>query len=480
MTTRRIRIKLAVFTAIAVVAALFMLIGYVNVPAAVGFQRYKVTVELPRSAGLYPRANVTYRGTEIGLIDDVHLTDTGVAAVLSLESAVAIPADLDAQVHSANALGEQYLALVPRNGASPPLKNGDVIPIGRTSVPPDISELLDATNRGLQAIPRDNLRTAIDEAAVAVGGLGPQINRWVKAVDTLAIDARSNLDPLTTLIDQSRPVLDASTQTSDAVQEWASHLAKITGQLQSQDKALAGVLERGGSAADEGRVLLERLKPTLPVLLANLSSVGDVAVTYSNDVEQLLVLLPQATSILQGFLIPNLNQKLDYKGAYLSFNLNLNLPPPCTTGFIPVQQRRAPTEVDAPPRPEGDLYCRIPQDSPNNVRGVRNTPCETRPGKRAPTVKMCESDENYVPLNDGLNWKGDPNATLSGQDIPQLPPGTPKPQSAPPPPPIAFAPYDPATGTYVGPDGKLYTQTDLGQSTPNKRTWQDLLVSPGG
>jgi ABC-type transport system involved in resistance to organic solvents, permease component len=29
----------------------------------------------------------------------------------------------------------------------------------------------------------------------------------------------------------------------------------------------------------------------------------------------------------------------------------------------------------------------------------------------------------YVPLNDGNNWKGDPNATLSGQDIPQLPPG---------------------------------------------------------
>jgi hypothetical protein len=38
----------------------------------------------------------------------------------------------------------------------------------------------------------------------------------------------------------------------------------------------------------------------------------------------------------------------------------------------------------------------------------------------APTVKMCESDQDYVPLNDGLNWKGDPNATLSGQPIPQL------------------------------------------------------------
>jgi Mce-associated membrane protein len=34
---------------------------------------------------------------------------------------------------------------------------------------------------------------------------------------------------------------------------------------------------------------------------------------------------------------------------------------------------------------------------------------------------MCEIDEQCVPLNDGNNWKGDPNATLSGQSVPQLP-----------------------------------------------------------
>jgi len=118
----------------------------------------------------------------------------------------------------------------------------------------------------------------------------------------------------------------------------------------------------------------------------------------------------------------------------------------------------------------------VPPDSPLNVRGARNIPCETVPGKRAPTVKLCESNEQYVPLNDGFNWKGDPNATLSGQDIPQLPPGV---MAAPAPPPIAAAQYDPATGTYIGPDGRRYTQSDLAQTAPKDKTWQSMLLPPG-
>jgi phospholipid/cholesterol/gamma-HCH transport system substrate-binding protein len=98
---------------------------------------------------------------------------------------------------------------------------------------------------------------------------------------------------------------------------------------------------------------------------------------------------------------------------------------------------------------------------------------------------MCESDEQYVPLNDGNNWKGDPNATLSGQDIPQLPPGAapaaaPPPGPAPPaaPAPIATATYDPTTGKYVGPDGRIYTQSDLATNAPQEKNWQSMLMPP--
>jgi phospholipid/cholesterol/gamma-HCH transport system substrate-binding protein len=197
------------------------------------------------------------------------------------------------------------------------------------------------------------------------------------------------------------------------------------------------------------------------------------------------VLLPAATANLQAGAVTNLNTKQDYKGVFLDFNLNVNLPQPCTTGFLPIQQQRTPTFEDYPDRPAGDVYCRIPQDSPfTAVRGARNYPCLTVPGKRAPTVKMCESDEQYVPLNDGNNWKGDPNATLTGQDIPQLPPGSPPAGAVPPspagpaPPPVAVAEYDPATGTYIGPDGKVYTQANLAQTTPKDQSWQNMLLPP--
>ncbi|AGZ54591.1 virulence factor Mce family protein [Mycobacteroides abscessus subsp. abscessus] len=478
--SKLVRRQLSVFSVVAVVAGGTMAIGYLDLPKALfGIGHYQVTVNLPSSGGLYKDGNVTYRGVEVGRVEDVRLNGGGVDAVLSLKSDTKIPANVDANVHSQTAVGELFIELVPRSGDGPKLKDGDVIPADHATLPPDINTLLAQTNAGLQAIPHGDLKTVIDESYTAIGGLGPELARIVKGATTLAADARANLDSLTTVIDQSKPVLDSQINSSDSIRAWAANVAEVTRQLQEQDPALKGVLDRGPAATTEARQLIDRLKPTLPVVLANLVNLEQVAVTYQPSLEQILVLFPKDIEMLQAAQLANRDTKQDYKGLFLSFNLNANLPPPCTTGFLPAQQVRSPSEVDYPERPAGDMYCRVPQDSALDVRGARNAPCITRPGKRAPTVKLCESDEDYVPLNDGYNWKGDPNATLSGQSVPQQPPGTPPPAGPPAPPPIAVAQYDPATGTYTGPDGKQYTQTDLARDG-RPRAWQDLLIPRGG
>jgi phospholipid/cholesterol/gamma-HCH transport system substrate-binding protein len=482
---RRTWIQLAVLTLVTVVSCGAMAFNFMKLPQTLfGVGEYNVTVDLPQSGGLYQTSVVTYRGTDVGQVKSVEVTATGVRALLALRSGVKVPSSVQASVHSRSAIGEQYIELTPLPGKgeqSRPLRAGDIIPAGHVDVPVDIGRLLDMTNRALQAIPRDNLHTVIDETNRAVGGLGPELSRIVDGSTALAIRGGQTVDPLAALIDQSPAVLNSQVQTSDSIATWANRTAAIMAQFKAQDAAVRELLTEGTSGIEEGRALLDRVSPTLPVLFANLVSLGDIAVVYRHDIEQLLVLLPQGIAGMAAIVVPSSNTKQEYRGAQLDFNLNINLPPPCTTGYLPPTQRRSPASVDAPDRPAAELYCRVPQDSDFNVRGVRNIPCEAKPWKRAPTVEICESDEEYVPLNEGYNWKGDPNATTTGQGVPQYPPGQdprlPPPRgTAPPPPqaPLAVATYDPVNGDYVGPDGHHYTEADLAH--PRAKNWQSLLV----
>ena len=129
--------------------------------------------------------------------------------------------------------------------------------------------------------------------------------------------------------------------------------------------------------------------------------------------------------------------------------------------------------------PPGNVYCRVPQDAPFNVRGARNIPCETKARQARTDRRDVQKRRELRPAQRRLPLEGDPNATTSGQAIPQLPPGTPG-STALPPAPLAVAEYDPATGTYVGADGKTYTQANLARDANQHQTWQDMLSPPKG
>lgn len=475
---RRIRIQLSVFLVVTLIAGGVMMIRYIQLPATLfGVGHYTVTMELPSSGGLYGTANVSYRGKEIGKVSSVSLTDTGVAAKLSIESDYKVPSDVRAQVHSRSAVGEQYVELLPQSDDSKPLADGSTIPLARTSVPPDIGTLMDSVNTTLTALPQDNLRTVIDESYNAFNGSGPEIRRIIESITKLSGEARKNLEPSVELIKQARPVLDSQVQTSDAIGTWANRLSDITGQISASDDHVRSILQNGPATAGQANALFQQLRPTLPILLSNAVSLGQMAVVYNASIEQILVLLPQGTAIHAATVVPNLGT--DLPGAFLSFNLNLNLPQPCTTGYLPASERRNPVETDYPDRPEGSFYCRIPQSENNVIRGVRNFPCMEEAGKRAPTVEMCKGDEKYVPLNRGRAAVGDPNATDTGQSVPQnfAEPDTANAERAGPS--VATAEYDPNTGKYVGPDGKVYRQSDLANQVAKEKSWQTMMTPAG-
>lgn len=394
MLTRFVRNQLIIFTIASVVGVSAMVLGYMQLPTLLGIGRMEVKMELPRTGGLYRFSNVTYRGVQIGKVTRVQANRSGVEATLSLDTSPKIPADLVARVLSVSAVGEQYVDLQPRTDSGPYLGDGSVIAEKDTTVPQQVGPMLDQVNALLDSIPKDRLAELLDEMFTGLNGSADDLSVLVDSAAKVSADFDDVADRARALIDDGRPLLEGQAVSADALRTWARSLAGVTGQLRSNDEQLRGVLRNGPGALEEVSRLLNDVKPTLPVLLANLTTVGQIAVTYNASLEQLLVLLPPYVGSVQAVRLPRNNPTGFTQG---DFTLTLNDPPACTVGFLPPSSWRSPSDLSDIDTPDG-LYCKLPQDSPIAVRGARNYPCMGQPGKRAPTVEICESDQQYSPL----------------------------------------------------------------------------------
>ena len=208
-------------------------------------------------------------------------------------------------------------------------------------------------------------------------------------------------------------------RTADSIAAWAAHMASITGQLKQNDDALAGLLAQGRPRPAGGHGILRPDRPRTASAAGQHEQPGRYRLACRADIEQLLVLFLQGTAVMSAIAAPTQAPNRDYKGICLDFNLNLNLPP--------TVQRRIPPGAAAPPRRSTPPTVR----RANCTAGSRRTPhstfaaCatspETVPGKRAPTVEMRRATSSTSPPTTAGTGRGDPNATLSGQDVPQYP-----------------------------------------------------------
>lgn len=413
MLTRFIRTQLILFTVASIVGVAVMLFAYMQIPTLLGVGRITVKLELPATGGLYQFSNVTYRGSQIGKVTSVALTEKGAEATLSLDRSPKVPADLQAEVRSMSAVGEQYVDLLPRTDSAPYLQNGSVIAKSNTTIPQQVGPMLDQLSALVNTIPKDSLSQLLDESYKAFNGTGYDFGSLLDSASTITNDANAISDQTRQLVDDSGPFLDAQAQTSDSIRTWAASLAGITGQMVDDDAQFRSVLKNGPGFAQETSRLLDQIKPTLPVLLANLTTLGQVLVTYHPSVEQVLVLFPPYVAQTQTYLPAN-NPTGIPNG---EFSLGLGDPNSCTVGFLPPSAWRSPSDTSVIDTPD-NIYCKLPQDSPIAVRGARNYPCMEHPGKRAPTVELCNDPKGFQPLAQRQHTLGpypfDPNLVSQG------------------------------------------------------------------
>jgi phospholipid/cholesterol/gamma-HCH transport system substrate-binding protein len=415
MLTRFVRNQLIIFTIASIVGVAVMIFTYMQVPTLLGVGRINVTLQLPAAGGLYRFSNVTYRGVQVGKVTEVKLTERVAEARLTLGTSPKIPADLQAEVRSVSAVGEQYVDLRPRTDSGPYLRDGSVIAMDSTTIPQQVGPMLDQVSALVNSIPKDRISDLLDESFKAFNGAGDDFQSLLDSSSSVTTYLNDVSDQSRTLIDDTGPLLDSQAETTDSIRTWARSLAGITQQVAQDDPQVRAILQRGPGFAQETSQLLGQIKPTLPVLLANLTTVGQILVTYNPSLEQLLVLLPGVIAAEQAFGIPSNNPTGIPNGG--DFTFTIADPNSCTVGFLPPSQWRSPADTTSIDTPDG-LYCKLPQDSPIAVRGARNYPCMGQPGKRAPTVELCNDPKGFQPLAMRQHTLGpypiDPNLIAQG------------------------------------------------------------------
>ncbi|MDT5129683.1 MAG: phospholipid/cholesterol/gamma-HCH transport system substrate-binding protein, partial [Mycobacterium sp.] len=360
MLDKLTRLQLSIFAVVTVICVGAISAFYLHLPAAVGIGSYDITANFVAGGGLYENANVTYRGVTIGRVESVSLSKDGVVAGMRLNSDTPVPQNVTATVKSVSAVGEQYVDLVPPSDpANAVLRDGSDIGVDHTAIGQDIAGLLTQADALVSSIGNSRIQGLLRETFKAFNGSGPELSRLIQSSRALIDEANANYGQTTQLIDQVGPFLDAQIRSGDDVKSLADGLARLTTEAAKADPQLRNVLQTVPGATEAANTTFDGIRPTFPMLAANLANVGRIGVIYRKSIEQALVIFPALLAALNtvGGGVPA------DEGAKLDFKVDLGDPPPCSTGFIPAPLLRSPADTTLRDLPT-DLYCKTAQNDP--------------------------------------------------------------------------------------------------------------------
>jgi phospholipid/cholesterol/gamma-HCH transport system substrate-binding protein len=367
MLTLGAKLKLVLFVVIGALVIGFIGLRYADLGRYVGHSGYYVVrLELAEAGCIFTNAEVTYRGVTVGRVGALRLTADGIEADLKIVlAAPRIPASVRAVVADRSAVGEQYVDLRPKTDDGPYLDAGSHIERADTRLPLPVTTVLTTVDSLAASVPKDALRTVVDELDQALAGQGPNLQILLDTGGDLTRAASAGIGPTTQLLDNGQVVLRTQQDESDALRSFSRDLSLLNRQLDSSDPDLRRLILAAPEAAAQVSGLLQDNDPSLGVLLSNLLTTSDIALVRRNGLEQALVTLPAVTAAGSTAITPD---GIDMGLVTTFFN-----PPPCVSGYGDTTYRNG---LDTKPGPALNTAarCSLPPSTGVDVRGSANAP----------------------------------------------------------------------------------------------------------
>jgi phospholipid/cholesterol/gamma-HCH transport system substrate-binding protein len=311
--------------------------------ASLGPHPYQVTAEFSDVGDLVPQSSVKVNDVSVGRVTRIYLPPRSWTArvTMVINGSVHLPANAIAQVQQASLLGEQYVGLSAPPGIPPQgrLRNGSLIPLGRTTTNATVEQVFGALSLLLNGGGLAQLHTITTQLNAALAGNEPQIRALLGQISTLIgnlsthrqdiISALDGLNALSaTLAARNRQIGHVLDRLTPGLQVLADQRTQLVTMLDALHR-LSGVAVHTINASEANFAAnLRALAPTLREL-ANAGQNLPLAL-------QVLLTYPFTDQVLK-----------DIKGDYLNSYLSIQAAPG-TTVIAPVKPHPAAT-----PTPRG-------------------------------------------------------------------------------------------------------------------------------
>ena len=248
----------AVATCIAIVAALFVLLG----ASGEEEQSYRVDAVFDNAAGLIPGQDVKIAGARVGSVTEIHLTRDRKARVQMEVAKGFAPfrSDADCVIRPQSLIGEKFVQCDPGTPRGRPLAEQDgtpTVPFAQTHSPVDLDLVFAALRRPY----RERLAILVNELGTGLAGRPEDLSEAIRRANPALQETRRVLR----ILGEDRAALRRLVERSDRViGELSKRDQSVTRFIDHADTASRAVASRRDELSEAVRLLPDLLRELEP------------------------------------------------------------------------------------------------------------------------------------------------------------------------------------------------------------------------
>lgn len=232
-------------------------------------------VQFAEAGGLRGGDAVLISGASVGKVRAVQLDGEHVVAdVVITDGEVTLGELTEARIISVTLLGRAAIELDPRGNGE--LGAGDVIPIGRTSSPYNLTATLNELTDTTAEIDKSQLAAALHQASKTLSATSPDLGPALEGITALSSAISSNDDELRSLVDRADRVTGVLAGRDEQIASLLGSGRSLLTELDERQEVVVSLLSSARGLARQLRLMLKDTDDVLGPALRELDGVVDV------------------------------------------------------------------------------------------------------------------------------------------------------------------------------------------------------------